>query len=136
MPDRSGDWLHQAERDVEHAEDSHRGGRHEWACFAAQQAAEKAVEALHLRPGEEAWGHVVARLLAELPAHAAASWDLIEKARVLDTFYIPARYPNSHAAGAPLEHYVPAEALVYTLDEWNAVVRARTSRKGIPHEVV
>ncbi len=31
---------------------------------------------------------------------------------------------------------VPAEALVYTLEEWNAVPRARTSRKGIPHEVV
>ncbi len=31
---------------------------------------------------------------------------------------------------------VPAEALVYTLDEWNALLRARTSRKGVPHEVV
>jgi predicted nucleotidyltransferase len=31
---------------------------------------------------------------------------------------------------------VPAEALVYTLEEWNEVLRARTSRKGIPHEVV
>ncbi|WP_211230153.1 HEPN domain-containing protein [Desulfovirgula thermocuniculi] len=35
-------------RDLEQAEDSRRAGRHEWACFAAQQAAEKAVKALHL----------------------------------------------------------------------------------------
>jgi HEPN domain-containing protein len=29
----------------------------------------------------------------------------VERARVLDTFYIPARYPNSHPEGAPFEHY-------------------------------
>jgi HEPN domain-containing protein len=130
MPDRSGDWFHQAERDLAQAEDSRRAGRHEWACFAAQQAAEKAVKALHLRLGEEAWGHVVARLLAQLPAHAAAPHDLIEKARVLDTFYIPARYPNSHAAGAPFEHYGPLqseEALRYA-GEILAFVRAQMAR--------
>jgi HEPN domain-containing protein len=52
---------------------------------------------------QEAWGHVVARLLEELPR--PPSGDLLDKARVLDTFYIPARYPNSHPAGAPFEHY-------------------------------
>jgi HEPN domain-containing protein len=31
--------------------------------------------------------------------------ELIEKARVLDNFYIPARYPSSHPQGAPFEHY-------------------------------
>ena len=48
MPNRSLDWLSQAQRDLEQAEDSRRAGRHEWACFAAQQAGEKAVNALHL----------------------------------------------------------------------------------------
>lgn len=130
MPDRSGDWLRQAERDLAQAEDSRRAGRHEWACFAAQQAAEKAVKALHLRLGQEARGHVVARLLGELPELAAAPQDLIEKARVLDTFYIPARYPNSHAAGAPFEHYGPLqseEALRYA-GEILAFVRAQMAR--------
>ena len=36
--------------------------------------------------------------------------DLIEKARVLDAFCIPARYPNSHPAGAPFEHYGPLQS--------------------------
>lgn len=45
---RSGDWLAQAERDLAQAESSRRQGHHEWACFAAQQAAEKAVKALNL----------------------------------------------------------------------------------------
>jgi len=79
--------------------------RHEWACFAAQQAAEKTVKALHLHLGQEAWGHVVAKLLRELPSTMLVPEDLIEKGQVLDTFYIPPRYPNSHPEGAPFEHY-------------------------------
>lgn len=109
MPNRAHDWLNQAARDLEQAADSRRAGRHEWACFAAQQAAEKAVKALHLHLGQEAWGHVIARLLRELPA-ALAPNDLIEKGRVLDNFYIPARYPNSHPQGAPFEHYGPLQS--------------------------
>lgn len=103
MPDRSLDWLKQAERDLDQALDSQRAGRHEWACFAAHQAAEKAVKALHLHHKQEAWGHIIARLLTDLPINVAA--DLVDKARVLDNFYIPTRYPNSHPAGAPYEHY-------------------------------
>jgi HEPN domain-containing protein len=52
--DRSADWLAQAERDLAQARESQGSGRHEWACFAAQQAAEKAVKALHLSLGQEA----------------------------------------------------------------------------------
>ncbi|MCX7855414.1 MAG: HEPN domain-containing protein [Anaerolineae bacterium] len=110
MVQRAWDWFRQAERDLEQAEDSRRAGRHEWACFAAQQAAEKAVKALHLRYGQEAWGSVVARLLRELPPQVAVPAPLIEKARVLDGFYIPPRYPNSFAEGAPFEHYGPLQS--------------------------
>lgn len=105
MPDRSRDWFRQAERDLDQARDSRAAGRHEWACFAAQQAAEKAVKALHLSAGQEAWGHVVARLLKELPANAAAPEELLDRARVLDAYYIPARYPNGYPEGAPFEHF-------------------------------
>lgn len=103
MANRARDWLAQAERDVEQARASQRDGRHEWACFAAHQAAEKGVKALHLACGQEAWGHVVARLLLELPFDAPA--ELIERGRALDNFYVPTRYPNGHPAGAPFEHY-------------------------------
>lgn len=105
MPNRSLDWFRQALQDLEQAEDSRRAGRHNWACFAAQQAAEKAVKALHLHLGQEAWGHVIARLLRELPAEIEVPPELIEQAHVLDNFYIPTRYPNSHPEGAPFEHY-------------------------------
>jgi HEPN domain-containing protein len=105
VANRSHDWLRQAERDLEQAVDSQSSGRHEWACFAAQQAAEKAVKALHLHCGQEAWGHVVARLLRELPPEIAVRREMIEKAMVLDSYYIPSRYPNGHPEGAPFEHY-------------------------------
>ncbi len=105
MPNRARDWLNQALRDVEQAADSRQAGRHEWACFAAQQAGEKAVKALHLHLGQDAWGHVVAKLLVELPDSVRPPTVLVDKGRVLDTFYIPPRYPNSHPEGAPFEHY-------------------------------
>jgi HEPN domain-containing protein len=108
MASRSTDWFLQAERDLEQAGASRAEGRHEWACFAAQQSAEKAVKALHLFKGQEAWGHVVARLLHELPL--ATPEDLVEKGKVLDNFYIPTRYANSHPSGPPYEHYGPLQS--------------------------
>lgn len=105
MANRAGDWFSQAERDLEQARAAAAEERYEWACFISHQAAEKAVKALHLRNGQEAWGHVIVRLLSELPANAAVPSELREQARVLDTFYIPTRYPDSHAEGAPFEHY-------------------------------
>lgn len=108
MANRAHDWLAQAERDLRHAERSRRAGEHEWVCFAAHQAAEKAVKALHLHLGQEAWGHVVARLLSELPVSVPE--ELVERARVLDNFYVPSRYPNSHTEGAPFEHYGPLQS--------------------------
>ena len=124
MGDRSADWFAQAERDLEQAVASQRDGRHEWACFAAQQAAEMAVKALHLSLGQEAWGHVVARLIAELPEPPD---DLKEKAKVLDNYYVATRYANGHVEGPPYEHYgvlQSTEAIAHAT-EILAFVRAR-----------
>lgn len=103
MGDRSKDWLAQAERDLDQAKSSQAQDRHEWACFAAQQCAEKAVKALHLFMGQEAWGHVVAKLLRELPVDVPET--VIDKAKVLDNFYVPTRYANGHPEGPPFIHY-------------------------------
>ncbi len=84
MPNRFRDWFRQAERDLEQARDSQRAGRDEWACFAAQQAGEKAAKALLLKQGIEVWGHVIAELLRELPDSISVPSDLINKAKDLD----------------------------------------------------
>ncbi len=103
MANRSLDWLKQAEEDLKHAKYSFEVEDYDWACFASQQSAEKAVKALHLHLGQEAWGHMIAKLLKELPIDVPK--DLIDKARVLDAYYIPTRYPNGFPEGAPFEHF-------------------------------
>ena len=67
----------------------------------------------------------MARLLVELlssPPH-----DLVDKAKELDNFYVPTRYPNGHAEGAPFEHYGPlqSEKLIRYTGETLEFVRAQ-----------
>jgi HEPN domain-containing protein len=74
------------------------------------------------READAAWERFVADEAISLSvARTRLSWyiwqvtvtvpaDLIEKGRVLDDFYIPPRYPNSHPEGAPFEHYGPLQS--------------------------
>ena len=111
MTGRAADWLRQAEADLRHARHALDDGDHEWACFAAQQAAEKAAKAAHGAVGQEAWGHVITELLVALRPHEPAIDDpLLDRARALDKLYIPTRYPNGLAGGAPADFYTRAEA--------------------------
>jgi HEPN domain-containing protein len=88
-----------------------------------------AVKALHLSLGQEAWGHVVAKLLRELPE---APTDLLEKAKVLDNFYVATRYANGHPEGAPFEHYgvVQSDLAISYASEIVEFVRARLAQAG------
>ncbi len=126
MANRWRDWFAQAEKDLEHAKAAQEDGSHEWACFAGQQSAEKAVKALHLKQGQEAWGHVIARLLAELPPSLGAV-ELIDQGKVLDNFYVATRYANGHPEGAPFEHYgaLQSEQAIRHAGEILEFVRAR-----------
>lgn len=111
MATRAGDWFRQAEADLVHARHALQIGHHEWACFAAQQAAEKAAKAAHQAIGQEAWGHSVTELLQALRLQSPAVDNaLLDRARALDKLYIPTRYPNGLPAGAPADYYTPAEA--------------------------
>ena len=110
MADRSHDWFAQAERDLETAEELAASGKHEWACFAAHQSAEKAIKSVHLRAGQEAWGHALVHLIRLLPEGSPAPPDLVDRAKVLDNYYIPTRYPNGHSEGAPFEFFGPLQS--------------------------
>jgi len=107
---RARDWMRQALKDLAHAERSLEMGDYEWACFAAQQAAEKAVKALYESRNMEVWGHSVSRMLESLPGDLKPHSDLIDKAKELDRHYIPTRYPNLHGEGAPLDYYTKSDA--------------------------
>jgi len=107
---RALDWFKQAEGDLNHAKSSSKLKHFDWACFAAQQAAEKAVRALHQKFGRDAWGHSVADLLEELRQDLNVGDELIDLGKELDKHYIPARYPNAHPSNAPTTLYVLSEA--------------------------
>lgn len=107
---RSKDWFLQARSDLEHARKSLDIGDYDWACFAAQQAAEKAAKALHMKLHQVAWGHSVFDLLHELPEELPAPESLLEKAKSLDRHYIPPRYPDAHPAGPSYRSYTRKDA--------------------------
>jgi HEPN domain-containing protein len=111
MSGRAADWFRQAEADLEHARLALRGAHHEWACVAAHQSAEKAAKAAHASLGQEAWGHVVTELLDALRTSTSGiDAALMDRARALDKLYIPTRYPNGLAGGAPADFYTRPEA--------------------------
>ena len=68
----------------------------------ATSGREWAVKALHLYKSQDAWGHVVAELLSELPKELSVPATLVEKAKVLDNFYMPTRCANAHPSGAAI----------------------------------
>jgi HEPN domain-containing protein len=110
MASRAEDWFRQAQRDLQHARDAFERATFEWAAFAAQQAAEKAVKALYQTLGADARGHSVTELLQALPAKAQPPGELIQLAKELDKHYIGPRYPNSYPSGAPMDFYTGSEA--------------------------
>jgi HEPN domain-containing protein len=129
MPERSADWLRQGRRDLDHARRARAQGDHEWACFAAHQAAEKALKAVFQGRGEEAWGHTVSGLLAALGE--AAEGPLMTRAKALDKHYVPTRYPNGFASGAPMDYYTSEEA-ARAIDDAEAIIRHCEGLLGRP----
>ncbi len=112
MTDRSDDWLRQAQADLEHAQLSAREGDFEWSCFAAQQAAEKALKAVYYAHHGDPWGHSLLALLLSMPPDVAGNVGegIMNSARALDKDYIQARYPNGFASGAPLDYFTERDA--------------------------
>ncbi len=110
MAARYEDWMAQAERDLEHARHSVRDADYEWASFASQQAAEKAVKAVCQKLGGEARGHSIIGLLRGLAPKINVPKDLQDVAKELDSSYIGARYPDAFPDGAPFDMYTDAVA--------------------------
>lgn len=104
------DWWNQAQRDLRHARNALEDRDHEWAAFAAQQSAEKALKAVMMAKGGESWGHLLTALVESLPADLAAPNEILGAAMRLDKHYIPTRYPNGFAAGYPGKLYTEGEA--------------------------
>ncbi len=108
---RTEDWLRQSRKDLAHSKKSLEMEDFEWACFSAQQSAEKAVKAQYQSIRAYAYGHSVSTLLRRLPRRERPDARMISGAKLLDRHYIPTRYPNSHPQGAPMDYYTKRDAL-------------------------
>jgi HEPN domain-containing protein len=118
---RWSDWWQQAARDLAHARHAAEDGDYEWAAFAAQQAAEKALKALVMAHGGEPWGHLLTSLAEGLPDATQAPPAVLDAARRLDKHYVPARYPNGFASGYPGMLYTRGEA-EQAIDDASAII--------------
>ncbi|RMD59977.1 HEPN domain-containing protein [Candidatus Parcubacteria bacterium] len=108
---RSRDWWTQAQADLRHARNALDDRDYEWACFAAQQAAEKGLKAVFEQRRQKVWGHSATRMLQVLQEEGVeVSGEFLDAARTLDKHYIPTRYPNGLTQGAPTEFYTRKEA--------------------------
>lgn len=103
--DRSEDWIRQARRDLQRAELDVKHEYYEWACFTSQQAAEKSVKALYQALNRAVKGHAVIKMLHGLTAQFEIPEDIMHGARILDRYYIDARYPNGFPEGSPFEYF-------------------------------
>jgi len=104
-------WFRQAGNDLLFARRGLSEGFHAQACFLSQQAAEKAVKAVHYLSGERTvLGHSVRQLLHSLEDRMPEAMALLETGGLLDQFYIPTRYPNGLPDGAPYEVYTAGQA--------------------------
>jgi HEPN domain-containing protein len=105
----SSRWLTQAKWDLKAAQDSASAGHFEWACFQAQQAAEKALKSFLYGAGASPLAlHSVRRLLAECE-RLDPKFAEVRRAAELDRYYVSTRYPNGLPDDVPHDHFT-AEA--------------------------
>ena len=126
-------WLLQALRDLKATNDSLQTDNYEWACFQAQQAAEKAVKALLHCYGRSAWGRSIVELPDSLRDIKEVSEDFYIAARELDRHYIPSRYPNAFESGYPGMYYdePTAERAIKAAEKIIEWVRTRLKTLGV-----
>lgn len=99
-------WLDQSAADLRAAEHNAAGEHHNVACFLAQQAAEKALKGyLYSRGETPVIGHSVDRLCRACAEYDDVFGELLKRIAILDTHYIPTRYPNGLPAGIPADVY-------------------------------
>ena len=109
----AGKWYTQAEADLRAAQDSITSKHYDWACFQAQQAAEKAVKFfLYDRGYTSIITHSLKELVRECKKQEKEFSELESYARTLDMFYIPTRRPNGLAGDlSPAEFYEEEDAV-------------------------
>jgi HEPN domain-containing protein len=122
--ERYRDWIEEALDDLDAALELFRAGKWSKVCYSSHQAVEKALKALAIKKlGLYRSTHSVAELVGLVGSYIDLQVDLIERAKRLDRFYIPTRYPNAWPALPPYKHYSRIDA-EEALETAKVVVRA------------
>ncbi len=105
-------WRDEADGALDTAELARTGGRLNWACFLAEQAAQLGVKAILHGLGAGPWGHDLVALGDRLGGAAATTLpeELEAALSRLSRHYIVARYPDALPGGSPGARYRPEEA--------------------------
>jgi HEPN domain-containing protein len=104
-------WRDEAKRALIGARVQAEAGIHNWACFAAEQAAQLALKGLLHGLGKGPWGHDLPLLGEALRRAGVDLSDSFEDTlRRLGRHYIPARYPDAHPSGPAGSHYGAADS--------------------------
>jgi len=99
-------WLEQAQADLKWAQHLCAQGAYYLVCFLAQQAAEKALKAFLYAQGEEVViGHSVRTLCERAAGYDTGYAQYVTEWGILDSYYIPTRYPNSLPDDIPARVY-------------------------------
>ena len=105
-PDDPREWLSRAYSNLIMAKVRAEGVYLEDLCFLIQQAAEKAIKAVHYARGARAViGHSVRALIEAVELPAPDLDDLLDAARELDLLYVTTRYPSGLDSGTPAQAF-------------------------------
>ncbi|CUS97456.1 HEPN domain-containing protein [Candidatus Kryptobacter tengchongensis] len=102
------DWYDQAKRDIERARIDIDFKFYGWACFTAQQSAEKAVNALALKIGLNLWEDSIFEMIEILSGKIEIPKKIGEYAKLFDLFDLYLHdilYPNGFTLGEPDDYY-------------------------------
>jgi len=114
VPPLDGDeyirWRTEADRALQGAKVQAADGLYNWACFAAEQAAQLAFKGILHGIGHGPWGHDLVNLGKRIGEAGVQPPDVVTDALArLGRHYIPARYPDAHSSGPPGDHYVQSD---------------------------
>jgi HEPN domain-containing protein len=103
-------WRTEADSAARGARVQADAGLHNWACFAAEQAAQLAVKGLLHGLGLGPWGHDLVRSGEQVAGVAEVPGPVSDALRRLSRHYIPARYPDAHPSGPAGMHYAASDS--------------------------
>lgn len=121
-------WLEFADYDLKTARWELKGKIYTSACYACQQAAEKALKALTLAKREIVPKvHSLDRLMSELKRIGVNVSEIEKEAQELDKYYIFTRYPGQYGGPEGLYDENDAKSAVASAEKILRFVRERIS---------